>query len=707
MTTALLIATLVLLLAVIALLCVLLRRQPPSPLTFDARLQAIEQAQERLERSARDESSRVREDAALHARSLREELGGALKAGLDSLLKGSTEAATQQASKLDAFAGQLARINEVSQDNGKLLRDDVTKSVQGFADAATGRIKEAAGSQKERLEEFANRLGTFLEVVTKRLDEIATTLENRLQANQKAQAEALVSLRETLHKQLREMQDDNGKQIAQMRSDAADGAKRSREEITQALDGFKTSVMEQVTAASLAQKNQLETFATQLGAATTATEQKLGEVRETVEKRLSLLHDGNDKKLGEMRDEARTAAQAARQEITTALKQFEESVLKRLENHATTQKTLSDGFQTQITKLTESNARRFEELRGVVDQKLKELREENGQKLDQMRQTVDEKLEGTLEKRLGESFKLVSDRLEQVHKGLGEMQTLASGVGDLKRVLSNVKARGTWAEVQLGALLEQTLALDQYAKNVATKPDSNERVEFAIKLPGRDANMETPVWLPLDAKCPQEDYLRLMEASERGDPDGVREAAKQLEQRVRGCAKDIHDKYLAPPHTTDFGILFLPTEGLYAEVLRCPGLTETLQRECRVIVAGPTTLLAILNSLQMGFRTLAIEKRSSEVWAVLGAVKTEFGKFGTVFKKVKKKLSEATKTVDAAAVRTRAMERRLRTVDELPAPMAADLLGLQAAVVEDCAESATTVQALDGQPQGTSDGGNG
>ena len=292
-----------------------------------------------------------------------------------------------------------------------------------------------------------------------------------------------------------------------------------------------------------------------------------------------------------------------------------------------------------------------------------------------MRATVDEKLHKTLEKRLGESFKQVSGQLEQVHKGLGEMQNLAIGVGDLKKVLTNVKTRGTWGEMQLGNLLEQILTPEQYAQNVITKQGSAERVEFAIKLPGRDTHDGKTVWLPIDAKFPKEDYERLVEASERADADAVEQAAKQLELRIKAEAGDIRDKYIDPPNTTDFGILFLPTESLYAEVLRRNGLMETLQREFRVVVTGPTTLAALLNSLQMGFRTLAIEKRSSEVWAVLGAIKTEFGKFGGIIEKVQKKLQEASNVIDTAATRTRTIERKLRTVEGLPTNEATALLG--------------------------------
>ncbi|ABC83688.1 DNA recombination protein RmuC [Anaeromyxobacter dehalogenans] len=338
-----------------------------------------------------------------------------------------------------------------------------------------------------------------------------------------------------------------------------------------------------------------------------------------------------------------------------------------------------------LGRMGEATERRLDALRATVEQRLKVLQEDNGARLEQMRATVDEKLQGTLEKRLGESFRLVSERLEAVQRGLGEMQTLANGVGDLKRVLANVKVRGTFGEVQLEALLEQLLAPEQLAKNVATRPGSGERVEFAIRLPGHDG-ARTEVLLPIDAKFPIEDYQRLVDASERGDAARVEEASRALEVRIRGCARDIHDKYIAPPATTDFALLYLPTEGLYAEVVRRPGLTEALQRDLKVVVAGPTTLAALLNSLQMGFRTLAIQKRSSEVWQVLSAVKTEFGKFGQVIEKVDKKLQEASTTLGTVATRSRAIQRQLRDVEALPAAEAAvHLPALDAAVepVED------------------------
>ena len=323
--------------------------------------------------------------------------------------------------------------------------------------------------------------------------------------------------------------------------------------------------------------------------------------------------------------------------------------------------------------LTETNERRQHEMRQSVEQRLLALQEGNEKKLEQMRVTVDEKLHATLEQRLGESFKQVADRLEQVHKGLGEMQTLARDVGALNRVLTNVKARGIFGEMQLSGLLEQVLTPEQYAANVATIPGSNERVEFAVRLPGQRADGQ-PLWLPIDAKFPREDYERLLDAYERADAAAVEVAAKGIETQLRKEAKTINAKYLAPPHTTDFAILFLPTEGLYAEALRRPGLLESLQREFKIMVAGPTTLLALLSSLQMGFRTLALEKRSAEVWEVLGAVKTEFGKFGDVLARTRKKLEEATHTIDQAQTRTNVMTRRLKSVESLPEARTLELL---------------------------------
>ncbi len=318
-----------------------------------------------------------------------------------------------------------------------------------------------------------------------------------------------------------------------------------------------------------------------------------------------------------------------------------------------------------------------EKAREALDRKFNDMLRSNEQKLDEMRQTVDEKLHGTLEKRLGESFRLVSERLEAVQKGLGEMQSLASGVGDLKRVLTNVKERGTWAEYQLGDILAQFLTPRQFERNVSPK-NNGQVVEFAVKLPGRSGRVGEHVWLPIDAKFPKEDYQRLLDAAERGDAAAVQEATRALCQAVKKAAHDIAVKYLHPPVTTDFGILFLPTEGLYAEVLRQPGVHDEIQRQSRILIAGPTTLSALLNSLRVGFQTLAIEERAKEIWDVLGAIKTEFAKYGSVLDRLQKQLNTASKTVDETKRRARAMERRLRRVEELPQAQADDLLGLEA-----------------------------
>ncbi len=331
----------------------------------------------------------------------------------------------------------------------------------------------------------------------------------------------------------------------------------------------------------------------------------------------------------------------------------------------------ANAAKTQREELTKS----LESVRSIVDLRLKQLQEDNSKQIDKMRATVDEKLQGTLEKRLGESFKLVSDRLEQVHQGLGAMQQLASDVGGLQKVLTNVRARGGWGEMQLGALLEQVLTSDQFARNVKTRDESNENVEFAIKLPGEENG--TPVWLPIDAKFPTEDYHRLLGAQEKGDLVAIDEAMKSLEAQLKKSARDICQKYINPPKTTDFALMFLPTEGLYAEAIRRVGLAEQVQRDCRVVFAGPTTLVALLNSLQMGFRTLAIQKRSSEVWNLLAGVKTEFGKFGEALSAVKEKIDQASRKIEDVDVRSRAITRKLRDVEELPSnpqPLLKDLL---------------------------------
>ena len=366
------------------------------------------------------------------------------------------------------------------------------------------------------------------------------------------------------------------------------------------------------------------------------------------------------------REESSANAKQAREELSGALKDSSDSLLKRMTENAGMQKDQLDSFSRLLGDMTKINEEKFDTMRATIDSRLRELREDNSKKLEQMRAVVDEKLQLTLETRIGESFKQVSERLEQVYKGLGEMRSLAAGVGDLKKVLTNIKTRGTWGEIQLGNILEQILTRDQYEVNVATKKNSDDRVEFAVKLPGKGVDKEQIVWMPIDSKFPQEDYQRLLDAQERADKELVERSSKNLEMCIKAEAKKIKEKYLDPPNTTDFGIMFLPVEGLYAEVLRRPGLSDFLQREYRITVTGPTTLAALLNSLHMGFRTLAVEKRSSEVWELLSRVKTEFGKFGDMLAKTKKKLQEAANNIDRAEIRTRVIEGKLKKVQELP-----------------------------------------
>ncbi len=413
------------------------------------------------------------------------------------------------------------------------------------------------------------------------------------------------------------------------------------------------------------------------------------------------LLQSNERLERELRDELGRSASGTSQQLVQGLAQFQQvltqglqgsnnalaqqalaareaqdaAALRSAQAQAESMQRLNDAMREQLQLLSKTNDQRLAELRLTVEQRLTAIQQDNEKKLEQMRATVDEKLHATLEQRLGESFKQVAERLEQVHKGLGEMQNLARDVGSLNRVLTNVKTRGVFGEVQLAGLLDQVFTAEQYAANVAVLPGSNERVEFAISLPGQ-RNDGQPLWLPIDAKFPREDYERLLDAQERADAPAAEAAGKAIENRLRLEARTIREKYIGPPHTTDFGILFVPTEGLYAEALRRPGLLESLQREHKVMLCGPTTLLATLTSLQMGFRTLALEKRSAEVWEVLGAVKTEFGKFGDVLAKAKKKLEEASNTLDAAEVRTRAMTRKLKGVEALPDDAAQQMLQL-------------------------------
>ncbi len=430
-----------------------------------------------------------------------------------------------------------------------------------------------------------------------------------------------------LDKKVTEIESSVRNEFSLNRTELNNNFKDSRSEAGKNIKDFSDTLSRTISDISGLQKNQLETFSNQLLSLTKTNEDKLNRITDVV----------NDS-LQKLKSQINEDARVNRDELGKTMKSFE------------------DSFNNKMTSFSET-----------LENRLKAIQEDNNLKLEKMRETVDEKLQTTLEKRLGESFKQVSERLELVHKGLGEMQNLAVGVGDIKKVLSNIKTKGVLGEYQLGNILDQLLTADQYSVNVKTKEGSNALVEFAVKLPGREDRDKT-VWLPLDSKFPTEDYLQLLNAYEEGNPDTVVNARKYLVKKIKDCAKDISDKYLDPPNTTDFGIMFLPFEGLFAEVLNNAGLFETIQREYKITITGPTTLSALLNSLQMGFRTLAIEKRSSEVWEILSAVKTDFGKFGDMLEKTRKKLVEATNTIDSAGVRTRAIERKLKDVQSLPAP---------------------------------------
>lgn len=433
-------------------------------------------------------------------------------------------------------------------------------------------------------------------------------------------------------------------EIAKNRDETASNSKQLREEITNNMTNI----------ANL-QKDQLDIFSNQLTALTASNEDKLGRMTQTVEEKLSLLQE-----------QGTCNARDNRDEMTKSLKSFEEKFSASVKEFNELQKQKFNDLSNKQTELIQSTEMKLDKMRETIEARLKIIQDDNSEKLEKMRATVDEKLHKTLEERLSQSFKIVSERLELVHKGLGEMQNLAVGVGDLKKVLSNVKTRGIIGEIMLGNILEQILTPDQYAQNVATKKGSRDNVEFAVRLPGKDDSGDV-VYLPLDSKFPRENYETLVDAYEHGNPAAIEEAGKLLEGNIKKFAKDIRDKYIDPPNTTDFGIMFLPVEGLYAEVVRRPALLEVLQRDYKIMIAGPTTLSAFLNSLQMGFRTLAIEKRSSEVWKILGAVKTEFDKFGGVLRKAQEKINQASEEIhNLVGTRTRQIQSKLKSVHELP-----------------------------------------
>ncbi|WP_242333362.1 DNA recombination protein RmuC [Anaeromyxobacter sp. SG66] len=667
--------------------------------TILERLDGLDRAHDRLERTVREEISRNRDEASSATHQLRDEIRSTLKDSTDSSIRsiaafgerldsltlsvehklGSFQSLVDSrlrqsfadtSSKLDQTRTELAESSAV-------LRSELGTALKHVSDSVTNQMADFTEQQKAQLDAFGDQISKLTTTNEAKLDQTRAELATASNTLRSELSNSLKNLNDSVLKQVAELAalekgqldgfatqlakltEATEKKLDQSRAELADSSRILRAELTTALKNLNDSVLKQMADLAALEQTQLEAFGTQI----------------------AKLTESNEKKLDQGRTETQQSLAQVSKESSTAVQRLTDALIKQVGDLASLERTQFEGFAVQLNRLTDSNEKRLEALRATVDERLTTLQQENSSRLEQMRATVDEKLQGTLEKRLGESFKLVSDRLEAVQRGLGEMQSLANGVGDLKRVLANVKVRGTWGEVQLGTLLEQMLSPEQFSRNVATRSNSGERVEYAIRLPGHEDGAGE-VLLPIDAKFPVEDYQRLADAADRGDAAAVEECSRALELRIRACAKDIHDKYLNPPTTTDFAILFLPTEGLYAEVVRRAGLTELLQREFKVVVAGPTTLAALLNSLQMGFRTLAIQKRSSEVWQVLGAVKTEFGKFGQVIEKVDKKLQEASNTLETVATRSRAIQRKLRGVQELPAPEAEALLLSAASAVE-------------------------
>jgi DNA recombination protein RmuC len=532
------------------------------------------------------------------------------------------------------------------------------------ADLRTGR-EELRSSNNEAHDSISSGIRAFTDIggaLDTRVKDLQASTEGKLEATRGV----LDKIRDTVDCKLDKVQ-----------KELASGLKTHSDALATSLDRTGTTQVER-----------LDAMTKQVKEVADGSQISLERIRETV-----------DGKLDTVQRQLASGLTAHSEALVTSLDRTGTNQVERLDAMTKQVKDLAESNQSALDRIRSTFDTRVEDLKQSLDTRVKEMQEGNEHKLEEMRQTVDEKLQGTLEKRLGESFKFVIDRLEMVHKGLGEMQGLTTGVGDLKRIFSNVKVRGTWAEVQLGGILEQMLTPDQWDKNVCVKEGSSERVECAIRLPGSRDDRGRCVWLPIDSKFPTEDYARLQLAAEAGDPEAVQAATDALLRALKVAAKDIADKYVNPPETTDYAIMFLATEGLYAEALRQPQFVEEMQQKYRVVIAGPTTLSAILSSLRMGFQTLVVEQRAAEVWRVLGAVKTEFGKFGGVLDRVQRQLHTVTRTIEETGTRTRVMERRLRAVEQMEPAESATILALPVASLEDREEEVAS-SAGDGDVPG-------
>ena len=624
----------------VVLLLVLVRRSATGP----------------IERAVRDELRQSRDDSAKLARELRDELGQGLKSSTDALVNAVTSLGTLQHGQLETFGGQLSALTESTQGRLDGIRSVVESQLTEMRTANNLKFNEVRTTLEESLrasaedgskatqalrDELAGRLTTFQESTEKRYDSMRQTVDTKLQATQEQTAAASQESSKAAHT----LRDEVTNRLTTFQESTETRYDAMRHTVDEKLQATQEHAVAASEASSKAAESLRDAVTTRLTTFQESTENRFDAMRRTVDEKLQATQDQTAKTSGELRGEIRA-----------------------------TLKGNADSVGLQLKGLGDTTQARLDAVKGTVDVQLKAIQDGNAKGLDAIRKTVDEQLQTTLEKRLTESFKLVSGQLESVQRGLGEMQTLATGVGDLKRVLTNVKARGTWAEYQLGAILEEILTPDQYSTNVSIHEHSGERVEFAVRLPGLTGDPALSVWLPIDSKFPQESYLRLMDAADAADAAAMQLAYIELARAIRLQAEAIHDKYVSPPTTTDFAILFLPTEGLYAEVLRQPSLAAELQHKFRVMVAGPTSLAALLSSIRVGFQTVAINRHANEIWTVLRAVKTEFGKFGGVLGKLHKQLDRATRTIDDTTVRTRAMERQLRDVEELPAGLAGQVL---------------------------------
>ena len=619
--------------------------------------------------SEQDELRALRQEVSRSEQEVRSEVRTSQKTITDMLVTSVSELSKTLTSQLEGTRNTIDdKFQKLQQSNdSKLERVDrtVTKQFQTTSDTLVNTVGELGKAQKAATDTLVATVGELGDAQSQRLEDVARSVNNLTQSNETS----IENIRKSTDERIQSLQTSNENSLNQI-----------RQTVTEQLQTTSDTLVNTVGELGKAQKAATDTLVKTVGELGDAQSQRLEDVARSVND----LTQSNEASIENIRKSTDGRIQSLQTSNENSLKQIRQTVIEHLQTTSDTLvntvgelgKAQTDQLTNStkaINELTQSNKTSIDDVRTMVDKRLQDMQTSNESKLDEMRKTVDEQLHSTLEKRLGESFNIVSKRLEEVQRGLGEMQSLATGVGDLKRVLTNVKARGTWGEVQLGTLLEDILTPDQYDKNVKLHENSHEEVEYAIRLPGNDDGADSCVWLPIDSKLPLADYERVVAATDAITED---KAIQALTRVVRLEAKKIQEKYIAPPKTTDFAIMFLPTEGLYAEVLRVPGLITELLQRYRIVVAGPTTLAAILNSLRMGFQTLAIEKHSSEVWEVLGAVKSEFGKFGGVMDKLKRQLNTAAKTVDETGVRTRAMERRLRTVEELPSEKASVQLGL-------------------------------